>query len=254
MPFTLCHAVAAVPLRRYGLSLSALVFGSMSPDFLYYLHVPVHRTFGHSLPGLFVFCLPVSLLVLGIWHGIMKQSLLALLPEWAQAKLQRIAAQPFEWHGARNLAVIAISIFIGAVTHVIWDGLTHRNGWAPRLWPELGTLVLIGPIRTRPFYILQDLSTLLGGALLVYWCARWLRNEPALQVSKRLRHTPGFKLGWLAGIVIPSMLAGLMSSVAILYQDYQPIRRFIIDGLIATITTMGALTLMFCLYWRRRSR
>jgi hypothetical protein len=252
MPFTLCHAAAAVPLRRWGLSLSALAIGSMSPDFLYYLHVPAHRTFGHSLAGLFLFCLPAALLALAVWHGVMKQALLALLPEWAQAKLQRIVAQPFAWRG--NFGVIAASVLVGALTHVIWDGLTHRNGWAVRLMPELGRLILIGPVRTRPFYILQDLSTLLGGALLLLWGVRWLRAEPALPVSERLRHTPVFKLGWIAGILVPSMLIGLVSSVAILYQDYQPIRRFIVNGLIATITAMGALTLAFCLYWRSRSR
>ncbi|RKZ85433.1 MAG: hypothetical protein DRR19_16380 [Candidatus Parabeggiatoa sp. nov. 1] len=63
MPFTLSHPAAAVPLARGGLVLSALVVGSMSPDFLYFLCLSTQYQFGHTFIGVFVFDIPTGLTV-----------------------------------------------------------------------------------------------------------------------------------------------------------------------------------------------
>ncbi len=64
MPFTLAHPAAAAPLRRFGLVLSALVVGSMAPDFPYFLPGLPQDKFGHTLAGVFWFCVPAGLAVL----------------------------------------------------------------------------------------------------------------------------------------------------------------------------------------------
>ena len=54
MAFTPAHAAAAVPLHRLLGSravLSALVIGSMTPDFAYFLPLGVRRAQSHSLVG-----------------------------------------------------------------------------------------------------------------------------------------------------------------------------------------------------------
>ena len=40
MPFTLAHAAAALPLRRFKLVWSALVIGSFAPDFWLFMGLP----------------------------------------------------------------------------------------------------------------------------------------------------------------------------------------------------------------------
>ena len=64
MPFTVSHAAAALPFRRARLVTSALVVGTMAPDFEYFLPLKTHDTFGHTFPGILVLTLPVALLVL----------------------------------------------------------------------------------------------------------------------------------------------------------------------------------------------
>src|ERR1043166_8840756 len=83
MPFTLSHPAAGVPhwpvLRRLGLPLAAVAIGAMSPDFEYFIRLQTLALWGHSLVGLFVFCLPAGLVVLAGWELLVKDPTLDLL-------------------------------------------------------------------------------------------------------------------------------------------------------------------------------
>ena len=64
MRLTIAHAAAVLPLRQFGklrLPLVALMIGSMSPDYAYFLPGDLDRVDTHSFAGLFYFCWPVSL-------------------------------------------------------------------------------------------------------------------------------------------------------------------------------------------------
>src|SRR5262250_1484731 len=82
MPFTLAHPAAVVPLARLlgkKVVFSALVIGSMTPDFAY--PVPgLTRGPSHSLSGLFWFCLPVGLASYLLFHLLVKRPRAAALP------------------------------------------------------------------------------------------------------------------------------------------------------------------------------
>ena len=83
MPFTLAHPAAAVPLARalgHRAVLSALVIGTMVPDFWRFMPFEMRRADSHSVAGFFWFCLPVGLLVYLVYHLLMKRPLLDLLP------------------------------------------------------------------------------------------------------------------------------------------------------------------------------
>jgi hypothetical protein len=60
LPLTLAHPAAVLPFRRWFV-FSGLVIGSLAPDFEYFLYVPDSLRIGHTLPGVFLFCLPVGL-------------------------------------------------------------------------------------------------------------------------------------------------------------------------------------------------
>ncbi len=87
MPAICAHPVIAVPLTRYNLCLSALIVGSMSPDFFYFFRVSHNAQFGHTLQGVFLFCLPVGLLVLWVFHRVLKSPLFSLLPQNHQERM-----------------------------------------------------------------------------------------------------------------------------------------------------------------------
>src|SRR3979411_610752 len=129
MPFTLAHPAAIIPFRRFGgrsTSLSALVIGSMSPDFVYFLPLGVSGGLSHSTIGIFVFCVPASLIVYTVFHLLARQPLAALMPEAISSRLNNQSA---EWmpKTIASLALIVFSVLIGAATHIAWDAFTHGN-------------------------------------------------------------------------------------------------------------------------------
>src|SRR6201994_3036071 len=102
MPFTLSHAAAAFPFRHTRLILSAVIIGCFSPDFEYFVPFAHHGAFGHSWLGVLVLDLPLSLLVLWLFHRYAKEPLAACLPANARERLRL---------GPRSLAINSLSGF-----------------------------------------------------------------------------------------------------------------------------------------------
>jgi hypothetical protein len=61
-----------------------------------------------------------------------------------------------------------ISIILGTVTHIIWDGFTHGNGIFVQVLPDVykGTTVDFRGMHFPLWYALQHISTIVGGAIL----------------------------------------------------------------------------------------
>lgn len=136
MPFTFSHPIAAIPFARFGLPLSALIIGSMTPDFPYFLHGSTSAQYGHSLIGTLLFCVPAGLFALWLWHRVLDVPLRSLLPTCVQRKLPR-AANIFRFWPTKQLLLIIIALLIGALTHIVWDSFTHANGFMVRNWAGL---------------------------------------------------------------------------------------------------------------------
>ena len=127
MPFTISHAAAAIPFRRTRLVLSALIVGTMAPDFEYFMHGRIIGRLSHNLQGAFEFCLPASLIVLAVFHWILKRPVVALLPNSVQ---RRIVFRDFDFWPLSRFLLICASILIGIATHLVWDNFTHSGRWA----------------------------------------------------------------------------------------------------------------------------
>lgn len=175
MPFTVSHAAAALPVRRLApvLPLDALIAGTMAPDFEYVLRLAVRGRYWHTPEGLLLACVPAVLVVVWAWRALVRPALLPLLPAG-----MRPADAPAAILRSRTVLAIAAAALLGAVTHVLWDGLTHGGGWAVLRVPRLAEPAL--PLGLdRPWYnLLQHLSTLLGGAILLLWLSGWVRRHP----------------------------------------------------------------------------
>lgn len=181
MPLTPAHAVAVVPFCRWKpyLWLSPLVIGSMAPDFAYFVFLPEPlRHIGHTPLGLLYFCIPAGLAVLYAFHRFFKQPLVLLLPRQVRAKLRPFCG-PFPLLPVRRLVWISALILLGAVTHVVWDGFTHDDGWAVREFPLLTAVITIAGLKFYCFGFLQYASSGLGLGLLVWWSWQWYRRAPS---------------------------------------------------------------------------
>lgn len=136
MPYPFAHPAAVLPLirpmGRFGVT-SALVIGSMVPD-AWYLVPGLERADSHSAIGLLSFCLPVGLVAYLAYHYLRTSS---------------SPAKP--WHA------VVVSLLVGALTHLGWDGVAHAYSW-------------------HGVHVLQHASTVLGAAFVVWWCTRsvWL--------------------------------------------------------------------------------
>jgi len=176
MPFTVAHAAAALPLRRLNLVWSAFVVGSMAPDFPYVVGSIRYRSLGHDFPGVLLFTLPMSFVVLWFFHFAIKRPVAGLLPTTVQ---QRLSGQlgEFRFGGIARFSAIAFSIVLGIATHLVWDSLTHPYTWPGRHWAWLRFgIELPGAGWTPLFMILQYGSTFIGLCALGIWILLWYHN------------------------------------------------------------------------------
>jgi hypothetical protein len=175
VPFTLSHAAAVLPLQRLGrhrLPLTALMIGSMAPDFGYFFAHDMSRALTHSFTGLFLFSLPVGLAVWLFYVAVLEKASITLLPDRWHTRFAHTVS--ITWGlGVRA----AVAILLGAVTHILWDAVTHRGTFVSDLWP--GLLAPTPGLPWLPIYhLLHGLSSVLGVVILIYW-ARHLHRQPA---------------------------------------------------------------------------
>jgi hypothetical protein len=246
MPFTPTHVLAVIPfmaVRRVSLPFSALVIGSMIPDFPLFVPLGPGYPTTHSPAGVLTVCLPFGLSCYLLFQALMKRPLLGLLPEVIQCRCASLAGNRAELK-PRAIWWASTAVVIGASTHLFWDSFTHRGRWGTRLLPGLDrtTLTLAG--HALPGYkVLQYGSTLVGLPCLALLLVVWLRRrkpEPIVGFGARsgpLKATVG-----LVAVAVPLAVTLLVSRRGGL-SAYERLGR--------SITTSGlalmALTLGYCL-------
>lgn len=178
MPFTISHAAAALPahalFRR--LPLAALMVGTMAPDFPYFLLLESEPLDGHSLSGVFFFCVPAGLAVWLYFVTLLERPTLAFLPD---AWRTRIAPTTLT---TSTILMAALAVLLGAVTHVAWDFFTHSSKPLMTALPGMhdSYLDIFGP-RIPVYFILQVVSSVIGLTVLALWALN-IRKRP--QVPK----------------------------------------------------------------------
>lgn len=179
MPFTVSHIAAILPLRKSILKNSyiALAIGSMMPDLFYFLPLAIGRSEGHSLKALFIYCLPMGVLFTYLFKLILKEPLIALLPHQINSKVEITKESTLS---IKHLLITALAVFIGALTHLVWDLFTHAGSWITGNFPFFA--IRLFKIENYSFYIysaLQHSSTLLGIIILMISFYRWFCKEEA---------------------------------------------------------------------------
>src|SRR5215467_2275849 len=82
MPFTFSHPAIVLPLTKTRLKLSAtaLIIGSMIPDFEYFIRMRDRSKYSHTLTGIVWFDIPLAVLVCFLFHHVVRNPLFENLP------------------------------------------------------------------------------------------------------------------------------------------------------------------------------
>jgi hypothetical protein len=189
MPFTGSHPAAVLPFLRSALPPSALVIGSMAPDFPYYLpRTPGWRT--HTARGVLGVDLLLGAAGWALWHGVLAEPAVAAAPAAVRTRLRgrvRTGLAPRATDPA-TVARAAVGLVVGSATHVLWDEFTHEGRRSVERIPALHRSWL-----GRPGYTwAQDAGGAAGAALLLRWAVRWWRSTP----ESRPAEPPGAPWAW----------------------------------------------------------
>ncbi|WP_232662746.1 DUF4184 family protein [Pseudonocardia sp. TRM90224] len=238
MPFTLAHPAAVLPLRRW-LCLPALVAGSVAPDVASYLPVPGGLGATHTLTAAVSLDVVLGAVVL-VAFVVARGPLIAVAPAGLRA---RLGGAPW-WVGNRGLggaAVVVVSIAAGAITHVLWDMVTHARSPLVRAWPWLRATV-VGP---HTVYNVIGYVSAVGGLVIIgVTVAGWYRRTPP--TARGVSPTRQRRL-----LVVALVLAGAAGAAAALtapeawITGYDVVRHTLIG------TTRGALVVLggYALLW-----
>ncbi|MEJ2194267.1 MAG: DUF4184 family protein [Ignavibacteriaceae bacterium] len=171
MPFTFSHPAIVLPLTflpRKWFSLTGLIIGSLTPDFEYFIRMKVDSDYSHTLSGIFWFDLPLGLILAFIFHNVLRDSLFDNLPTILKSRLSTFKQLDWNSYFKANWFVVIISILIGTITHIFWDGFTHAHGYFVKTIPELTNMVYLFDIQIPLYRIIQHISTLIGGLVIIF--------------------------------------------------------------------------------------
>ena len=216
MPFTVSHAAAVLPLHSFSkhqLPLTALMIGSMAPDFGYFFSAEFSRQLTHSFSGLFIFALPAGLAVWLFYVAVLEKATITLLSDRWHTRFAHTDAVTVPLIGHACIAIV-----LGAATHLIWDAFTHRGTFVTNAFP-----VLTGPtpgFSWMPIYhLLHGASSMVGLVILAIW-ARGLHRVPAKSVIRPYKISERARIGALWFLLVAALIAGLIEWLPYAHRRY----------------------------------
>jgi len=240
VPFTLAHPAAAIPFaNKRHIELAAFVAGTVAPDMEYVLRSAPISECSHTPAGMIWFCVPAGLVLLLFYHALWKWPVFG-------------ASRPFGILSRSRAATIAGSVWLGSLSHVVWDSFTHSYGWAachlsvlqcPVFETHFGVL--------RAYKVLQHGSTVVGLAALACVGRRWLLRVAAER---------GFRESGLMGRRLVRIFA-LMTTVGLIAALSTPltlrgvspelhVRRCLGTGVIRGMSGALLAYTVYCVYWQ----
>jgi hypothetical protein len=210
MPFTGAHPLAVVTLLRWRwLDATALVIGSMAPDFQYFVFGHEKGVLGHSMFGLVAWCLPVVVVVGLLFHRVVKWPLLVAAPAVVSRRL--VASAGVGWP-LRPLPIF-VSTVIGGATHDVWDSCTHAEGFVVNTFPGVLRVMVDVPFVDQPmvlFRLLQYACSLVGVIALAVIVVPAIRRKPPVELPADL---PRWRVRLVFAIAAAAGCAGICFKV-----------------------------------------
>jgi hypothetical protein len=243
LPFTFSHPALILPILRLPyISVSGLIAGSMTPDFEYFLRMTLGGRHGHTLPGLFYFDLPVGLILIFVYHLLVKIPLVHNLPPFLNRRLRKFNS--FQWlpYFKKNWVVVIASILIGAGSHIFWDSFTHNSGFFVERFPGLRLQVYFFGEDHPVWHVLQHLSSAVGLIVITVWLMKFKKDSTCDPVQRKFwiyflslmiiiftvrmaYYSIEIKIGHVVVIFIAAALYSLILTSLTVRSKYYPINR-----------------------------
>jgi endonuclease/exonuclease/phosphatase (EEP) superfamily protein YafD len=195
MPFTLAHPAAVLPFRRFcpqRFNFAALVLGSLSPDFFYFLNFWNVGAYGHTLPGSVLISLPVCLISYVVLRFYSVPIAELLFEPFDKALINGFAQKS-------SFLALVLSFLIGIWTHIIWDSFTHAHGFfvdrIPFLQSSIGYFNGHG---IMTYSIFQYTGSAIGLLILALWYQKRLSKE----LNEPIKITWRKSLRWVAFLIL----------------------------------------------------
>jgi hypothetical protein len=172
MPFTFAHPAIVLPVtylpRKY-YSLSALIIGSMTPDFEYFIWFRNKSQYSHSWPGVVWFDIPLGLILLFLYNNVVRNTLIEHLPFGLNVRFS--AFEKFNWNEyfRKNVFVVIISLIVGIASHIFWDSFTHDWGYFANHVQQLKNQMGIFDYRITGAGFVQDASSVIGSIIMIIY-------------------------------------------------------------------------------------
>ncbi len=184
--------------------------------------------YSHTLFGLVWFNLPLGVLLTFIFHNLVRDPLIRNLPDCLRSRFSSYIG--FRWNAYfwKNWKIVAVSVLVGAASHLLWDSFTHVDGFFIQRITALEQAV-VTPFGSVPILkILQHTSTLLGAVViaLVVFKLPAVKNEVS-QININywliftgitlaivgIRLITGLELYQYGNVVVTTISAGLISLI-----------------------------------------
>lgn len=267
MPFTPSHAIVALPFIRTPLLPAAIAIGAMAPDLpLFVRFLPLSYQVTHTNV---IASVVLALLLLVIWYALLRPAVRELSPTWLARRLPpgwdatgrrawesvrapRSGARPelgrrdlghrTLWHRTWVFAaLVALSLTLGVISHIVWDAFTHEGRWGLAVLPGLEEQW--GPLLGYKW--LQYGSGVLGLVVLAAFGAWWItragtgpfvRILPAwVRVGWWVSLPVILLVAWVGGLVVLGPIEGTFTAAHLSYRVLPP-----------ACAVWGALTLVLC--------
>lgn len=249
MPFTFAHPAVVIPLKnkfdKY-FNLTALVLGSMSPDFEYFLNLKIKSEIGHSLIGFITYNLPLVFMFAIIFNMIIKPTLSLHLPICINRYIKiddDNSGHALKHNLINNIMIFIISALIGMLSHVLWDSFTHETGLFVKIFPTLTTSII-----GIPFYkLLQHGGTLLG-LTYIFKVLYYKRSNIEVKYNQTVANKR--KIYYWASVIILSIIFLVCRQVT----TWQRLDSWIIGTFIVTAISgfFVSITLVSIVFYRRK--
>lgn len=193
MPFTLAHPAIILPLNKSKrFSITALIAGSMVPDFEFFFQLREVENIGHHWYGVLLFDFPVALISCFLFHNLLRNALVINLPTSMRNRVADVL--DFDWnnYARTNKWTVALSLFTGIASHILWDGFTHYDGLFVELFPVLATKVSIGNFAIPVYFLLQLLFSVIGLLVVSYTILRLPQQQTTITEEKNEWYWPLF--------------------------------------------------------------
>ena len=166
---------------------------------------------------------------------------------------ERISEQSLKFRFApiSRFVLIAASLLLGIVSHVLWDGFTHDSGLFVKHWEFLSTSV--ETYRVMPLWrALQQGCSVAGVGLVALVTAWWWYRKPVVRDPVSSDMTPRLRWFVLGIIAVIAALVGTAAGLAHLHGHQWKLA--LIKGVIALVSTAGIEILLFSVAWQMTHR